>query len=275
MDKHNGVKHNCVYFYFGKLKMIDFNSNDPIAQLNFTTVPIGIYKNDIKEGSASGFFFKNGDTRYLVTNRHVVIDEKDGFYADKLIIELHTQKRDLKDFEEFEIDLYKNGNPMWLEHFDYKNNQCDVILIKLPTGIEKDYFIKCFRPNNFLNDRSFETIPDVLVLGYPLGFYDDKNCMSVYRKGTVASAFGHSFDDQPYFLIDANLHEGTSGSPVISSAHNTLKNQSGSFVTSSAILLGIHSAEHYTEDKPLGLNVVWYGELLIEIIEKVTLHKKS
>ena len=46
-------------------------------------------------------------------------------------------------------------------------------------------------------------------------------------------------------------------------------------VTSSAILLGIHSAEHTTEEEPLGLNVVWYGELLMEIIEKGTLHDTS
>ncbi|GAB1452932.1 hypothetical protein MASR2M47_29880 [Draconibacterium sp.] len=247
--------------------MIDFNSTDPLVQLNFTTTPIGIYKNDIKDSNASGFFFKHNEKRYLVTNRHVVIDEDDNFYPDKLVIELHTQNKVLKDFDEFEIELYNNGKQNWLQHPDYNKNNCDVVMIELPKKIEEAYFIKCFRPNNFLNDRIFETIPDVLVLGYPLGFFDEKNCMPVYRKGTVASAFGHHFDDQPYFLIDANLHEGTSGSPVISSAHNTLKNKSGSFVTSSAILLGIHSAEHYTENEPLGLNVVWYGELLLEILK--------
>lgn len=259
---------NIFRLYAKFRKMINQRSNDPIVQLNFTTTPIHIYKEDIKIGSATGFFFKHKEVRYLITNRHVVVNEEEDHFPEKLIIELHTHTNNLKDFDEFEIDLYDTSRKaIWREHPNFETNQCDVIAIELPKSIDQEYSFKSFQVNNFLNDRKFETIPDVITIGYPLGFYDDKNCLPVYRKGTIASAFGHYFDDLPYFLIDSNLHPGTSGSPVINAAHNSLSNQEGNFTTNSVILLGIHSAEHYFNEKPLGLNVVWYATLILEIIK--------
>jgi len=40
-------------------------------------------------GSASSFFYRNNDRKHLVTNRHVVIDERNKFYPDNLVI--HAQ----------------------------------------------------------------------------------------------------------------------------------------------------------------------------------------
>ena len=58
---------------------------------------------------------------------------------------------------------------------------------------------------------------------YPLGqYYDDVFNLQVVRNGTVASAYPMRFRGQPYFLIDARLHEGTSGSPVNSSSVPTM-----------------------------------------------------
>ena len=64
-----------------------------------------------------------------------------------------------------------------------------------------------------------------------------------------------------------HLHPGTSGSPVVNSPHNLLLQQDGKreFHPNGTLLLGIHSAERLIKGEPLGLNVVWYAELLIEI----------
>ena len=71
-------------------------------------------------------------------------------------------------------------------------------------------------------------------------------------------------------MIDSKLHPGTSGSPVVNSPHNLLLQQDGKggFHSSGTLLLGIHSAEHLMKGEALGLNVVWYAELLVEIAEQ-------
>ena len=45
--------------------------------------------------NASGFFFERGARLYLVTSRHVVIDEPSNHLPDRLEIELHTDAENL------------------------------------------------------------------------------------------------------------------------------------------------------------------------------------
>lgn len=102
------------------------------------------------------------------------------------------------------------------------------------------------------------------MVGYPLGFHDQTNNLPVYRRASIASAYGVNFGGLPYFLIDANLHPGTSGSPVVNS-HHTLFKDAG--CEEGYKLFGVHSAEHVVDDDPLGLNVVWYADNLVAIAE--------
>jgi len=102
-----------------------------------------------------------------------------------------------------------------------------------------------------------------------LGFSDEVNNLPVYRKGIIASSYPVEFNNYPYFLIDANLHEGTSRSPVLNSPNNMLIDSEGRGLhTDKSILLGIHSAEYLAEGEPLALNVVWYPSVIMEIIER-------
>lgn len=116
-----------------------FNTQDPLIDLNFVTTPISMFEDRKEIGNASGFFFKYGDKRYLVTNRHVVIDEVEKFFPNKLVISLHKRTDNLKDVERVEILLYRNEKKLWIEHLDYHNNLCDVVLIELPEKLVTAY----------------------------------------------------------------------------------------------------------------------------------------
>ena len=86
---------------------------------------------------------------------------------------------------------------------------------------------------------------DVFIMGYPLGLKDNKNNLPIFRNAMIASSYRVPFDGKPLFLTDANLHPGTSGSPVITKPKNTLVDEQGntSIVTGTVYyLLGIHSA---------------------------------
>lgn len=245
--------------------------NNP-AEINFGTTHIEILKEGSSQGVASGFFFNyKAKQKYLVTNRHVVIDEEDNFYPNQLRIILHTNRENLKSNYAIDINLYSHKNePHWKEHPKYSEYLCDIVLVPLTKQtLSKVNFIKFMKSSIiFFNEthvvlkKPVNSFGDVVVIGYPLGFFDCVNNLPVYRKAMIASDFNINFMDKPYFLIDANLHEGTSGSPVVNSHHTLFKEGKKN---EGYVLFGVHSAEHLMEGEPLGLNVVWHANLLEEI----------
>lgn len=243
-----------------------------ISDINFTTTQIVMLKKGNPEGTATGFFYKTDDAnKYLITNRHVVIDENESFYPDQLKIRLHANRLDLKINHEIVINLYDSkGNKIWKEHPQYSSLKCDVIVVPLSlVHFTGDCFQKYMSSSLTFFGPELTAIPeinpfgDVVVVGYPLGFFDILNNLPVYRKAMIASQYGVNFNEKPYFLIDANLHPGTSGSPVINS-HHTLFREQG--FKEGYKLFGIQSAQHLVNNEPLGLNVVWYSYLIDEII---------
>ena len=55
--------------------------------------------------NASGFFFERGRRLFLVTSRHVVVDEPSEHFPDRIEIELHTDEKNLaKEFKKIDLD---------------------------------------------------------------------------------------------------------------------------------------------------------------------------
>lgn len=57
---------------------------------------------------------------------------------------------------------------------------------------------------------------DVLVVGYPRGFYDEHSKFPIVKSGIIASRWRLPLNGKPYFLGDAKLFPGSSGNLVIS-----------------------------------------------------------
>jgi len=245
-----------------------------ISDVNFVTAQIKMYKENIPVGSASGFFFKKEDKKYYVTNRHVVISEKDDYFPDKIKLRLHYSKTDMKINQYLEIPLYDDSdNKVWHEHPNYDDIRCDIVVIPLNNNTLQAHGMRVFNSasitfldSKLINVAEVNPFGNLAVVGYPLGFYDQINNLPVYRKAMIASQYGVNFNGKPYFLVDTNLHPGTSGSPVLNTQH-TLFKQKGS--KEGYALFGIHSAEHIMAGEPLGLNVVWYSYLINEIVDNL------
>lgn len=243
----------------------------PVSDINFITTKIRMLTAGKETGSASGFFFRHKGAKYLATNRHVVVDEDDGFTPDTLVLTLHLGKEDLTKNCEVQVTLYEAGMPLWKQHPSYAKNCCDVVLLPLNSTTLKGPNYGLFNSasitfigSEIINKSPVNPFGNVVVVGYPLGFHDEVHNLPVYRKASIASAYGVGFGGLPYFLIDANLHPGTSGSPVVNSHHTLFKEAGGE---EGYKLFGVHSAEHVIDGDPLGLNVVWYAEGLEEIAE--------
>jgi len=220
-------------------------------------------------GSATGFFFEHKNTFYLITNRHVVIDEDDHFYPDHLTLRVHTSNKVLTQNRNVQVPLYdRKGGRRWLEH-PTLGSEVDVVAIKIRDFVSSKDVLSPWDETSFFPSAYVIGVGEtVVVLGYPLGFYDIINNLPIARSGTVATPFGVPFEDRPFFLVDSRLDKGTSGSPVITAASPYRVTVQSTFVAGNfpARLLGINSGEYSKKQIPLGLNAVWYAYLVTDIV---------
>lgn len=118
---------------------------------------------------------------------------------------------------------------------------------------------------------------DVLVVGFPGGFHDETNCFPIAKQGIIASAWGLPFEGEHFFLIDAKLLPGSSGSIVLSKPIDAVVKDGKQYFASEGknfALLGIYSGEPYLElseaDEYSALGICWYGDIVDQILDSGT-----
>jgi hypothetical protein len=220
--------------------------------------------------NATGFFFERGERLYLVSNRHVVLDEASGHRPERLEIELHVDPENMAQTTAFSIPLYRNARRLWRQADDSAGT-VDVIAIEIErAALPTTLALQAFSPTHLVEqlDR-IEVGTSVLIVGFPLGFHDTLHRLPVARQAVVASAFGIRFQGNGYFLTDARMHRGTSGAPVVTRAA-TRKTGRGDLPW---MLLGIHATRLDVAnrdaqlDESLDLNCAWYADILMTLTE--------
>lgn len=220
--------------------------------------------------NASGFFFLREERLFLVTSRHVMVDEQSNHFPTRIKIELHTRAENLSQSIGFSMPLYRNGKALWRQGLDAAS-EIDVAVLEVEVAAlpESTVFVPFTPAHLYGVDDPVEVGSSLLVVGFPLGFHDTLHHMPVVRQAALASAFGLRFDGLGYFLTDARTHRGTSGAPVVMRA---LPGRPG-LGTLPWILLGVHSARldvgtrNLKVDEALGLNCAWYADILMTLTE--------
>ena len=218
--------------------------------------------------NASGFFFERDERLFLITSRHVLVDEPTGHYPNRLEIELHTDPDNLGRSTGFSIPLYRDGKSVWRQGIDTAG-EIDVAAIEIErSALPETTVYRAFTPDHLHNPTDLvEVGTPLLIVGFPLGFHDALHHMPVVRHAVVASSFGLRFQGQGYFLTDARTHRGTSGSPVVMRIAGS--NQARSDLP--WIPLGVHSARidmgtrDLLLDEALGINCAWYADIIMTL----------
>jgi len=237
---------------------------------------------DEEKTNATGFFYLQDDYLYLVTNRHVVLNEAIDHRPTSLTITVHADAADLSRLEEIRLPLYDSNEPLWIEFpttddaasiNDVKTDPSaqgfvDVALIPIRDGtFLGTYAVRPFQGEDILAQGG--TLPpdaEFLIVGFPLGFHDTLHGLPLMRKAGAASSFSHPFKGHPYFLTDARMHRGTSGSPVVIRSAPPAMEEFSAWT-----LVGVHSSaldvsdRDPSQDERLGLNCTWYAWLLPEL----------
>lgn len=277
---------------------------------NFLGISTLLYSNwPNASSSASGFFFHRMESSdpekeasgephwkritgtWIVTNRHVL--ELEGELAhsftfhfrkienNRLVWSPIVLTRDQlfekvrfhanKDVDVAVIDI----DEITTEYIKEKANQNDSggLIAHMPVSAGN-------YPGN--NKIDVEVSDDALVIGYPRGFYDQVNLFPIVKSGIIASNWKGLFNGNPYFLIDAKLFPGSSGSIVVSKPVGTVI-ESGQIYeakTKQFAFLGVFSGEPYRQANAIELEnmtiiskegynvgIVWYYWLVDETID--------
>jgi hypothetical protein len=218
--------------------------------------------------NATGFFFERGGNLFVVTSRHVVLDEASKHYPDRIEIELHVDPVNLGKTVQFSIPLYQKGKSVWREGLD-SAGAIDVVALQLErAALPEALLMRAFTPAHLVGVLDqMEMGSSVLIVGFPLGVHDELHRLPVARQSVIASAFGIRFQGKGYFLTDARLHRGTSGAPVVSRKTAPGDGRSDFPWT----LLGVHSSRldvvnrDASQDESLDLNCAWYADILLTL----------
>lgn len=236
-----------------------------IEPLLLTTARVSTFDGQRPLTNASGFFFERDARLFLVTSRHVLIDEPSKHFPNRVEIEFHTDAQNLTRSSVLSVMLYQDGRSVWRQGSD-AGGDIDVAVIEIDrTAMAPSAVLEWFTPAH-LQDAldEVEVGTSLLVVGFPLGFHDTLHHLPVVRHAVIASSFGVRFQGQGYFLTDARTHRGTSGAPVVmrsATGHSKLPWK----------LLGVHAARMDMStrdrqlDESLGLNCAWYADILLTL----------
>lgn len=234
-------------------------------------------------GSATGFFFIKDDQIYLITNKHVIYEEK---FADKdaksevdaFKLLLHTDKNNTTSNAVYDLSLFQNEKPVWFEH---PNTEVDVVAI--PLSIDRQRYVITVVDETALDSTNIViNFEKIFVMGYPYGWFDRTNNLPVTRIGHLSSPFNVPFSGKPIMLGDVETHRGMSGGPVFMELHDYVvmgenNSRTKQLGATKRLLVGVHSGQplwqlidketkEIKEDIKHSLINIWFGSLIPEII---------
>ena len=247
--------------------------------LLLSATQISTYDGDRLLTRATGFFFARDQRLFVVTSRHVVLDEPSKHFPDRLEVELHTSATNLTQSTGLSMLLYRDGKSIWRQGED-PAGEIDVAVIEVDrTALPATVLLRAFTPAHLQDSLdAIEVGSALLIVGFPLGFHDTLHHLPVVRQAVISSSFGLRFQGQGYFLTDARTHRGTSGAPVVmrwaadTSAAGRERTAHGD-ADLPWKLLGVHSARmdmktrDLEQDESLGLNCAWYADILMTLTD--------
>lgn len=181
-------------------------------------------------GSGTGFFysFKIGNRDYItiITNKHVVNYKED----EEVTFRLHLADKDGKPVENCDIQLMTH----WFFHsnkdicFAFINNVFD--MVKKKTG-KPVYYVaidETVIPSD-IKLAELSALEEVVMVGYPIGLWDSRNNLPIFRKGYTASHPAIDFNEDGIGLVDMACFPGSSGSPIFIFNEGSYTDKKGAF----------------------------------------------
>lgn len=136
----------------------------------------------------------------------------------------------------------------------------------------KKVFLRSLTPEYFSDYSDTDLRPNkrVAFIGYPSDRFDKKNYLPILRSGVIASIPKVDFEGMPQILVDAQVFQGSSGSPVFATLGNQWKCIGVIFQTMirNQQVQIIETAQQSYSQEVLGIGLVIKSTKVLELIHK-------
>ena len=187
-------------------------------QLAYSTTRI-VAKVGKQTRSGTGFFFRfdfgRATVTVLVTNKHVVQGAKEATLVFSSFNDdgsVNNQARVIVEIEDIETEFIGHPDPNVDLAIMFVNN----MRIEAEKMGRKPFYL-CLDESMIPSPsqvQELSLVEDILMVGYPIGLWDEVNNAPIFRRGITATHVANDFKGQKRFVIDAACFPGSSGSPV-------------------------------------------------------------
>jgi len=191
--------------------------------ISFITARINVIKADGSGASiGTGFIYKaflnDEKSRFvilLISNKHVFGDSSG-------TLQIHMNKKtDIDEPDYGNIHVF-NQPDFSNAYFPHPDDSVDLACVNVTEFSTHGVFYKSLDAK-FLESYDEKLVApgtSVIFVGYPENRYDVVNNLPIIRKGSIASLPSLDFNGKPQVIIDAQVFQGSSGSPVFVSSNN-------------------------------------------------------
>lgn len=188
-------------------------------ELLYTTVNLQRARGGQIIGSGTGFFWTirlatEAELTVIVTNKHVI----DG--CDHVIAVCHLLGTPQGGPSgQFANCIVLAGDNM-IPHPDPSIDLCAIFfgpVLNEALRADTPLFIKTTAADSVPDEaqwNEFDSIEDIVMVGYPRGIYDEFNNLPIVRRGITATPLGKCYNGRDEFMVDIACFPGSSGSPV-------------------------------------------------------------
>lgn len=185
------------------------NPQTKTEQLLFCTTRI-----ETSTGTGTGFFFRfqideEKGIDVLVTNKHVVRN------AVEIRFSVHIKENNTPSDENILISHFAQ----WFDHptLDICCTPINPLFMEFKLSTGKEVFFLPMPESLVWKHQDvleLSAMEDVVMVGYPIGLWDEVHNLPLLRKGVTSTHPAIDFKGQKHGVIDAACFPGSSGSPI-------------------------------------------------------------
>jgi len=220
-------------------------------QLLFSTVRIEVRTKDGLSGTGTGFFFQFQVTEgrilpLIVTNKHVIRGAESGSF---FLHEADTKDGNPTPSGRFFGVGFSGFEKYWIGHPNEDIDLCAMPFAPISAQANaqgKKVFMISLGQEVIWTDENLSNlsaVEEVVMIGYPIGLWDEHNNLPIIRQGITATHPAIDFQGKSEGVVDIATFPGSSGSPVL------LLNESGIY-----------------HDKKQGTNVVGHRSVFLGVL---------